>query len=61
MASLDGSQCQAVESVPGKHSGAWVFRDTRTPASGVFDNLEVGASISEIMECFIYLTTRWLP
>jgi hypothetical protein len=50
MASLDWSQCQAVESVPGKRSGAWVFRDTRTPVSVVFDNLEVGASISEIME-----------
>jgi uncharacterized protein (DUF433 family) len=32
--------------------GAWVFRDTRTPVSVVFDNLEVGASISEIMEWF---------
>jgi uncharacterized protein (DUF433 family) len=52
MASLDWSQCRAVESVPGKRSGAWVFRDTRTPVSVVFDNLEVGASISEIMEWF---------
>ena len=52
MASLDWSQCSAVESVPGKRSGAWVFRDTRTPVSVVFDNLEVGASISEIMEWF---------
>jgi len=52
MAILDWSQCTAVESVPGKRSGAWVFRDTRTPVSVVFDNLEVGASISEIMEWF---------
>jgi len=52
MASLDWSQCPAVESVPGKRSGAWVFRDTRTPVSVVFDNLEVGASIPEIMEWF---------
>ena len=52
MASLDWSQCSAVESVPGKRSGAWVFRDTRTPVSVVFDNLEAGASISEIMEWF---------
>jgi uncharacterized protein (DUF433 family) len=52
MATLDWSQCPAVESVPGKRSGAWVFRDTRTPVSVVFDNLEVGASISEIMEWF---------
>ncbi len=52
MAYLDWSQCSAVESVPGKRSGAWVFRDTRTPVSVVFDNLEVGASIPEIMEWF---------
>ena len=49
---LDWSQCPAVESIPGKRSGAWVFRDTRTPVSVVFDNLEVGASIDEIMEWF---------
>jgi uncharacterized protein (DUF433 family) len=29
-----------------------VFRETRTPVSVVFDNLEVGASISEIMDWF---------
>lgn len=52
MAILDWSQCPAVESVPGKRSGAWVFRDTRTPVSVVFDNLEVGATINEIMEWF---------
>ena len=52
MAVLDWSECLAVESVPGKRSGAWVFRDTRTPVSVVFDNLEVGASIAEIMEWF---------
>lgn len=52
MASLDWSQCSAVESVPGRRSGAWVFKDTRTPVSVVFDNLEVGATIEEIMEWF---------
>jgi len=52
MAILDWSRCPAVESIPGKRSGAWVFRDTRTPVSVVFDNLEVGASIDEIMEWF---------
>ncbi len=52
MASLDWSQCPVVESIPGKRSGAWVFRDTRTPVSVVFDNLEVGASINDIMEWF---------
>lgn len=52
MATLDWSQCPAVESVPGKRSGAWVFRDTRTPVSVVFDNLEVGATINEIVDWF---------
>jgi uncharacterized protein (DUF433 family) len=49
---LNWSQCCAVESVPGKRSGAWVFRNTRTPVSVVFDNLEAGASVEEIMEWF---------
>jgi uncharacterized protein (DUF433 family) len=40
MASLDWSQCPAVESIPGKRSGAWVFKGTRTPVSAVFENLE---------------------
>ena len=52
MASLDWSQCPAVESVPGKVSGAWVFKDTRMPVSIVFENLESGATIDEIMEWF---------
>jgi len=52
MAALDWSQCPAVESVPGKVSGAWVFKDTRMPVSLVFENLEAGATIDEIMEWF---------
>jgi uncharacterized protein (DUF433 family) len=49
---LDWSQCSAVESVPGRVSGAWVFRGTRMPVATVFENLEAGASIEEIMEWF---------
>ena len=41
MANLDWSQCLAVESLPGKRSGAVVFRATRTPVSAVFENLQV--------------------
>ena len=52
MANLDWSQCPAVESVPGRLSGAWVFRNTRMPVSAVFENLEVGADIDEIIEQF---------
>ncbi len=52
MASLDWSKCPAVESVPGRLSGAWVFRDTRMPVSAVFENLEAGATVDEIVEWF---------
>jgi uncharacterized protein (DUF433 family) len=49
---LDWSQCPAVESVPGRLGGAWVFRNSRMPVSAVFENLEAGASIDEIVEQF---------
>ena len=52
MANLDWSQCSAVESVPGKVSGAWVFRGTRMPVQAVFENLEAGMSAEEITEVF---------
>lgn len=41
-----------VESVPGKVSGAWVFRGTRTPVAVVFENLEDGMTIDEVMAQF---------
>ena len=49
---LDWSQCDAVESVPGKVSGAWVFRGTRIPVAALFENLEDGASASQFVEWF---------
>jgi uncharacterized protein (DUF433 family) len=52
MASLDWSKCPAVESIPGKVSGAWVFRGTRMPVQTVFDNLAAGLSVEEITEIF---------
>jgi len=52
MATLDWSKCPAVESVPGRLSGAWVFRNTRMPVSAVFENLEAGATVDEITEWF---------
>ena len=51
MASLDWSQCPAVESIPGKVSGAWVFRDTRLPVATVIENLE-DLSVEEVIEQF---------
>ena len=38
--------------MPGKVSGAWVFRGTRLPVATIFENLEDGLGIEEIMEQF---------
>jgi uncharacterized protein (DUF433 family) len=51
MAALDWSQCPAVESIPGKVSGAWVFKGTRLPVATVIENLE-DLRIDEVMEQF---------
>ena len=56
MAALDWSRCPAVESVPEKASGAWVFRGTRMPVAAVFENLEDGMSIDEIVRLYDGLT-----
>lgn len=49
---LDWSQCNAVESTPEKLSGAWVFRGTRIPVAAVFENLEDGMTIEQIVSMF---------
>ena len=51
MPTLDWSQCPAVESIPGKVSGAWVFRGTRLPVATVIENLE-DLSVEEVIEQF---------
>ncbi len=52
MSALDWSECPAVESVPGKLSGAWVLKGTRMPVSAIFENLEAGANIEDIMQWY---------
>jgi uncharacterized protein (DUF433 family) len=52
MAKLDWSKCPGIECVRGTRSGAAVFRGTRTPVAVVFDNLELGASIADIMDWY---------
>jgi len=52
MAQLDWSRCLAVESIPGKVSGAWVLKGTRMPVQTIFENLEAGLSVKEITEVF---------
>ena len=51
MATLDWSQCPAVESVPQRRSGAWVFKGTRMPISTVFENLQ-DMNVDELVEEF---------
>jgi uncharacterized protein (DUF433 family) len=49
---LDWSLCPAVERVPGKVSGEWLFRGTRVPVRALFENLEGGASVVDFLEWF---------
>ncbi|BBO36312.1 DUF433 domain-containing protein [Lacipirellula parvula] len=44
--------CDAVEQVAGRVSGAWVFRGTRIPVAALFENLQGGATIDEFLEWF---------
>jgi uncharacterized protein (DUF433 family) len=52
---IDWSQCPVLESVPGKVSGAWVFRGTRVPVSAVLKNLK-RLSVHEIVQEFPSVT-----
>ncbi|TWT15271.1 DUF433 domain-containing protein [Reyranella sp. CPCC 100927] len=49
---LTWSDCPAVERIPGKVSGAWLFKDTRVPVKALFENLEDGASVNDFLEWF---------
>ncbi len=49
---LDWTQCPAVERIPGKVSGEWVFRGTRVPVRALFENLEGGATVAQFLEWF---------
>ncbi len=48
----DWSTCPAVESVPGRLSGAWVFTGTRVPVSALFGNLAEGSTVKEFLGWF---------
>lgn len=49
---IDWSQCPAVERIPGKVGGAWLFTNTRVPVTALFENIEGGATIDEFLEWF---------
>lgn len=55
---LDWNDCPAVERVPGKVSGAWVFRGTRVPVMALFENLESGARVDDFLEWFPGVTRQ---
>ena len=41
-----------MERVPGRVSGAWVFKGTRVPVRALFENLEDGATVNEFLTWF---------
>jgi uncharacterized protein (DUF433 family) len=49
---LDWSKCTAVERIPGKVSGAWLFKDSRVPVVALFENLEGGATVDDFLQWF---------
>jgi hypothetical protein len=46
---INWSQCPAIERIPGKVSGAWLFKNTRVPVKALFENIEGGATIQEFL------------
>lgn len=46
------ADCEVVEVNPKILSGAPVFQGTRIPISTIFENMESGASIEELVEWF---------
>jgi uncharacterized protein (DUF433 family) len=55
---LDWSRCPAVERVPGKVSGNWLFKRTRVPVRALFENIESGARIDDFLEWFPGVTRQ---
>lgn len=55
---LDWSRCPAVERVPGKVSGNWLFKGTRVPVRALFENIESGARIDDFLEWFPGVTRQ---
>jgi len=49
---IDWTQCSAVERLPDKVSGAWLFKGTRVPVRALFENIEGGATVEQFLEWF---------
>lgn len=48
----DWRTCPAVERIPGKVSGTFVFKGTRVPVRALFENLRDGSSVEEFLAWF---------
>jgi uncharacterized protein (DUF433 family) len=49
---LAWGDCPVVERIPGKVSGAWLFKGTRVPVRALFETIEGGATLEEFLEWF---------
>lgn len=38
--------------MPGRVSGAWVFKGTRLPVRSLFENIEAGATVDQFLEWY---------
>ena len=55
---LNWSQCNAVERLPGRVSGTWLFRGTRVPVDALFANFEDGVTCEELIQLFRGVTMQ---
>ena len=51
----------AVERVPERVSGAWVFKGTRVPVRALFENLEEGTTMDDFVQWFPGMTREQAP
>jgi uncharacterized protein (DUF433 family) len=49
---IDWASCPVVERDPERVGGAWVFRGSRVPVAALFENLEDGVSVGEVVALF---------
>jgi uncharacterized protein (DUF433 family) len=49
---IDWASCPAVERDPERVGGAWVFRGSRVAVAALFENLEDGVSVGEVVALF---------
>ena len=55
---IDWNKCPEVEQSRDRVSGAWLFKGTRVPVKSLFENLEDGADIDDILEWFPGITRQ---